>query len=244
MELLLAEGKPEEVIEFADELPARLPWITNPAESWWRSSKAQALDRLGRTEEAIALLDEELELARAVGRAGGRRARAARPRHDRPRQRDRAPRGVGRAARAIDDAARATRRRCASSAPRSASIASRARPASRCTGRSSSRASAAPAALEERVRAELGATGARPRRDALSGVGSLTPVGEAGRRPRRGRAFQPRDRPGALRDAEDGRGPPLEHVPQARDPLAPAAPGRPRSRLDKRFGFPKLWGGV
>jgi DNA-binding CsgD family transcriptional regulator len=30
-------------------------------------------------------------------------------------------------------------------------------------------------ALEERVRTELGATGARPRREALSGVGSLTP---------------------------------------------------------------------
>jgi DNA-binding CsgD family transcriptional regulator len=30
-------------------------------------------------------------------------------------------------------------------------------------------------ALEERVRSELGATGARPRRDSLSGVGALTP---------------------------------------------------------------------
>jgi DNA-binding NarL/FixJ family response regulator len=30
-------------------------------------------------------------------------------------------------------------------------------------------------ALEERVRSELGATGARPRREALGGVGSLTP---------------------------------------------------------------------
>ena len=48
--------------------PARgCPWIVNPTDAYWRSYKAQALDRLERTDEAIELLHEELELAREWG---------------------------------------------------------------------------------------------------------------------------------------------------------------------------------
>src|SRR5262249_12456732 len=64
MAVRLAEGRPEAVLEIAGEIPRRMPWITNPTDAYWRSYKAQALDRLGRTEEALELLDEELRLAR------------------------------------------------------------------------------------------------------------------------------------------------------------------------------------
>ena len=81
------------------------------------------------------------------------------------------------------------------------------------------------APLAEHVRTELHAAGVRPRRDALSGVESLTPserrvadLAAAGR-------HQPRRGPGALRDAQDRRGPPEQRVPQARDPFAPRAAG-------------------
>jgi tetratricopeptide (TPR) repeat protein len=44
-------------------------------------------------------------------------------------------------------------------------------------------------------------------------------------------ADQPRDRPGPLRHPEDGRGPPLQRLPKARDPLPPRARRRPIERL-------------
>ena len=174
MALLLAEGKPEEVLEIADELPARLPWITNPAEAWWRSYKAQALDRLGRTEEAIELLHEELELARAWG----------------------APAAVGRVLRVLGtiDRDNAIDHLEASVALLEQSTTKLEYAKALCALGTAIRLERKPSeareplyralelasvcgatALEETARAELGATGARPRREALSGVGSLTP---------------------------------------------------------------------
>ncbi len=106
MGLLLAEGKPEEVLEIADELPRRLPWMINPTDAYWRSYKALALDKLDRTDEAIELVNEELKLARDWGAPAtvGRVLRVLGT-IDRA-ERDRAPHGVDRAAREVHDPAR------------------------------------------------------------------------------------------------------------------------------------------
>ncbi len=67
VELLLAEGRAEEALARTEHFGASVGRVTNPAWAPWRSLRAIALDHLGRTEEAIALADEELEHARAWG---------------------------------------------------------------------------------------------------------------------------------------------------------------------------------
>jgi DNA-binding SARP family transcriptional activator/DNA-binding CsgD family transcriptional regulator len=69
-ELLLADDRPAEALAAADDLAARMGPITNPALMWWRSVKAEALHRLGRTREALEVAHEELELARSWGAPG------------------------------------------------------------------------------------------------------------------------------------------------------------------------------
>jgi tetratricopeptide (TPR) repeat protein len=66
-ELLLAESRFEEALELADDLAEHFRGIANPGWGPWRSLKARALDGLGRTDEAIALAREEVELARKFG---------------------------------------------------------------------------------------------------------------------------------------------------------------------------------
>jgi DNA-binding CsgD family transcriptional regulator/tetratricopeptide (TPR) repeat protein len=174
MELLLAEGKPEEVIKLADDLPQRLPWITNPAEYWWRSSKAQALDRLGRTDEAIELLNEELELVSQWGApaAVGRvlRVLGTVDRDNAIEHLEAAVELLGQSTTRLEYAKALCELGTAIRLDRRPSEARdplyRALELAGVCGAG---------ALEERVRSELGATGARPRRDSLSGVGSLTP---------------------------------------------------------------------
>ena len=110
---------------------AMLGHMSNPAPAPWRSVKAEVLDRLGRTEEGIALVAEEVEAARRWG------ARAA----DRPRPAgagDARARGRGSstcARRSRSSSARppgsSTPRRCWRWAPRCASPASRPRRGSR-----------------------------------------------------------------------------------------------------------------
>ncbi|HEX4760605.1 MAG TPA: hypothetical protein VH256_07390, partial [Thermoleophilaceae bacterium] len=70
MEVLLAEGKIEQALELADDYERSSEHVKNPGWAAWRSLKAQALDRLGRTDEAIALVEQELELAEAWGAPG------------------------------------------------------------------------------------------------------------------------------------------------------------------------------
>ncbi|MFZ0217994.1 MAG: LuxR C-terminal-related transcriptional regulator, partial [Candidatus Dormiibacterota bacterium] len=70
VELLLVEGRPHEAAEAADEYAARSRRVVNPGWAPWRSFKAQALDRLGRRDEALALLSEELAFARSWGAPG------------------------------------------------------------------------------------------------------------------------------------------------------------------------------
>src|SRR5437588_162460 len=70
MRLLLAEGRPEEALAYADLYELHAGWKRHPRYVPWRSLKARALDRLGRQEEAVELASEELEIARAWGSPG------------------------------------------------------------------------------------------------------------------------------------------------------------------------------
>jgi DNA-binding CsgD family transcriptional regulator len=65
--VLVAQGRYEEALAAADELVTRYPGVANPAIGPWRSLRAVALHRLGRTDEAIATVGEEVEVARAFG---------------------------------------------------------------------------------------------------------------------------------------------------------------------------------
>ncbi len=70
MRTLLAEGRPEEALAYAEAYELNAGWRRHPRYYPWRSLKAQALDRLGRRDEAVPLADEELEIARSWGSAG------------------------------------------------------------------------------------------------------------------------------------------------------------------------------
>ena len=70
MRMLLAEGRPEEALEYADVFELHAGWKRHPRYVPWRSLKAKALDRLGRQSEALSLAREELEIARAWGSPG------------------------------------------------------------------------------------------------------------------------------------------------------------------------------
>jgi tetratricopeptide (TPR) repeat protein len=105
MWLLLAEGRNEEALAAAEEFTALHSTVQNPATAWWRSVKAEAMRRLGREEEAIRLLEEQLELARRWG-APGTVGLALRARHrpaprPPPRRRPRAPAPVAGAGRRL-----------------------------------------------------------------------------------------------------------------------------------------------
>jgi DNA-binding CsgD family transcriptional regulator len=70
MRILLAEGRADEALEYADVFEFHAGWKRHPRYAPWRSLKAQALDRLGRQDEALELAVEELEIARGWGSAG------------------------------------------------------------------------------------------------------------------------------------------------------------------------------
>ena len=87
-------------------------------------------------------------------------------------------------------------------------------------------------------------TGARPRTDALAGVAALTASERRVVDLAAGGRDQPRHRPGAVRDAQDGRGPPLQRLPQARRPLAPRAARALSARSPTNPLGPKMGVGV
>jgi DNA-binding CsgD family transcriptional regulator len=70
MRVLLAEGRPEEALAYADVYELHAGWKRHPRYVPWRSLKAQALELLGRHDEAVALAGEELEIARGWGSPG------------------------------------------------------------------------------------------------------------------------------------------------------------------------------
>ena len=70
MRLLLWEGRTEEALAYADVYELHAGWKQHPRYVPWRSLKAQALDRLGRQDDALELAKEELEIARGWGSPG------------------------------------------------------------------------------------------------------------------------------------------------------------------------------
>jgi tetratricopeptide (TPR) repeat protein len=200
----------------------------NPAFIAWRSPAAIALLQLGRQDEARRLAAEELELARTWGapRALGAALRVA-------GLVEGGKRGLALLEEAVqvlgDSPAKlehAKARTELGAALRRANRRSQAREQLRQAVELATICGAT--ALAARAERELLATGARPRRIALSGVDSLTPKREARRGDGGRRPHQPRNRAGALRHPEDRRSPSHEHLPQARDHLALPTRGRAR----------------
>ena len=172
--LLLAEGRLAEAHAAVNARPARLRGFDNPAWLPWRSLDARALTGLGRTDEAIVLLDAELAAARRWGAPGalGRTLRLLGT-----LQQD-AGQALLREAVAVTEATPARLEHAKAlvalgSAIRRTGGRSQAREplgrglelASRCGATT----------LAETARAELYAAGGRPRREALTGPASLTP---------------------------------------------------------------------
>ena len=171
LRVLLAEGRLEEVLATADELQAHFGAYTSPAAGRWRSHQALALDRLGRRDEALALVDFELERARTWGAPGviGHALRV--------RGTLRGDMGdLEEAVRVLDGSAARLDLAKALSAW-GAALRRERRPADarEPLRRALELAAACDApGLAEQVRTELYATGARPRSDAVAGVAALT----------------------------------------------------------------------
>ena len=172
VEVLLAENKNEQALEAAEDYERHATHLTNPGWAAWRSLKAQALGRLGRTDEAIALAEDEV---RPPGAS--------------------APRDVGRSLivlgrlkreEGLADLEEAVQLLEGSSARLAYAKALAGLGATLRRNRQPSEAreplrraleladSCGAGELMEEVRAELYATGARPRTTALSGVEALT----------------------------------------------------------------------
>ncbi len=177
--LAAVEGvDPARLLALADAHAVRHARALNPAYNPWREYKVRALAKLGRSEEARELAEENLRLARrwgtpgTVGAAVRAMVRVSRPGESLPFIEEAAAILDGSTARleqakaltALGRALRAARRPTDAREPLQRGV------------------ELAEACGSERVRdiarAELAATGARPRRTALSGVASLTPSEE------------------------------------------------------------------
>ncbi len=174
IELLLAELRFEEAEAATNDYADRFDdLVRNPMDAPWRSHKAQALGHLGRRDEALELVADELELARAWG-APATIARSLRTLGTLERERglDHLEEAValvaGSPARlehahaltALGETLRRMRRPTAAREPLRAALEI----AGACGADG----------LAGRIRTELYATGARPRAATLTGVGSLT----------------------------------------------------------------------
>ncbi|HEX2233788.1 MAG TPA: LuxR C-terminal-related transcriptional regulator, partial [Thermoleophilaceae bacterium] len=173
MEVLLAEGRPEEALTVGDEYERTAAHILCPGWAAWRSLKAEALDRLDRREEAIALAEEELELSRRWGAPGtvgrtlvtlGTLKRDEGLEHLEEAvevlERSSAKLAHAKALTALGSALRHRRKPTDAREPLKRALEM----ADACGS----------PPLSERARSELYATGARPRTTALSGVDALT----------------------------------------------------------------------
>jgi DNA-binding CsgD family transcriptional regulator len=172
-ELLLAAGEHERALAAADELRAEHPHVENVTVHSWRSPRARALHALGRTEEALPLLEENVVLARrwgapsAVGRTlrelGEVRGEAGLPE-------------LEAAVEALEGStARLELAKALAALGRTLRHARRPADAREPLRHALELADACGAArLAEDVRAELYAAGARPRTAALTGAGALT----------------------------------------------------------------------
>ena len=171
IQLLLAERRFEEALTAADDYASRFDHIVrNPMDAPWRSHKALALAGLGRREESLPLLDEELRRARAWG-APGTVARTLRALGTFGQ--DHLEEAVEVAAPSPARLEHAKALLALGSARRRARRPTQARDPLR---RALELAEVCGAnALAARARSELHAAGGRPRTTALTGVESLTP---------------------------------------------------------------------
>jgi DNA-binding NarL/FixJ family response regulator len=169
----LADGNGEAALAAAEDLERHSARANNPRWVPWRSLKAQALALLGRRDEAIALAEEEVELARGWGAPSGLGDSL------RVLGQLRGPEGMGE----LEEAARLLElsNQRIERARAFAALGAELRRARRPTDardplrRALELAEQSGAhALAEHVRSELYATGARPRTTALDGVESLT----------------------------------------------------------------------
>ena len=173
MRVLLAEGRAEEALAHADIFQSHAGWRRHPRYVPWRSLKAQALDRLGRQEEAVALAAAELEIARHWGSPGtvGRSLRVLGT-----IERDAGVDHLEEACALLERApARLERAKALAALGATMRRARRPTEARQPLREALELAEICGAtALVESTRAEIYATGARPRATALHGVGSLT----------------------------------------------------------------------
>jgi DNA-binding CsgD family transcriptional regulator len=173
MTVLLAEGRPQEALEYADVYESHAGWRRHPRYVPWRSLKAQALDRLGRQDEAVALAGEELEAARGWGSAGtvGRSLRmlGTVEREDGLQHLEEACDLLGQAPARLEQAKALA---ALGATLRRARRPTEAREPLRRALELAEVCGAQP--LVDEVRSEIYATGARPRTSALQGVGALT----------------------------------------------------------------------
>jgi DNA-binding CsgD family transcriptional regulator len=172
--LLTATGRAEEAAVAADELRVYCDRMPDAGRLWWRSLKAEALDRLDRRDEALAVARDELEVTRAFGAPWclGRTLRVLGTieRDD----------GIANLREAVAVLEGSTARLEHAKALAALGVALR-RARKPTEAREPLRRALELAGvcgaegLAEQVRSELYATGSRPRREALSGVESLTP---------------------------------------------------------------------
>jgi DNA-binding CsgD family transcriptional regulator len=169
---------PTRLLEMTEAHAARHARVINPAYNPWREYKIRALAKLGRREEARELAEENLRLTRhwgapgTVGAAVRAMARVSDP--------DEMLSNLEEAAAVLDGGtARLEQAKALTALGRALRAARRPTDAREPLQRA---VELAEACGSERVRdiarAELAASGARPRRTALSGVASLTPSEE------------------------------------------------------------------
>jgi DNA-binding CsgD family transcriptional regulator len=173
-DLLLAEGRAEEALAECDEFARRVqPRIVAPAFAAVNSQRARALAALGRREEGIPLVEDELARARQSG-APGAIGHALRVLGELKGED-----GVGDLRESVDVLERSVRRLERAKALASLGAALRrarqpteAREPLRLALELADACGAQP--VVDMARTELYATGARPRTEAASGVGALT----------------------------------------------------------------------
>lgn len=175
IELLIAERDFDRALAATDEYASRFDHIVrNPMDAPWRSHRALALAGSGRHEEGLALVEDELRLARAWG-APGTVARSLRVLGllERKAGLDRLEEAVAVAAPSPAKLEHAKALLALGTALRHARRPTDARDPLR---RSLELADVCGApALADQARSELHAAGGRPRTTALTGVASLTP---------------------------------------------------------------------
>jgi len=172
-DLLLATGRAAEALALSERMRTEQPHVQNPTAVTWRSPQARALHHLGRTEEALAVARENVEIARRYG-APSTIGRALRELGE--LRGDEGIEDLEESVALLDGApARLELAKALAALGRALRHARRPSDAREPLRRALELADACGAAgLAEDVRTELYATGARPRTTALSGAGALT----------------------------------------------------------------------